>query len=157
MENLASLTSTSQLNTFVKKKRTRKNRIMFAILICTNSFFLVSSLAYGFLSFSKIETEHQYLKLTSLKFNIVAYLNNSVNFVFYGFSSEKYRSFVSNWFHRRRPNRNLKSHNEVKSFFSLSKLKIRRNALVSLSNSRNVEKQLSCINVIPAGDLELGS
>jgi hypothetical protein len=118
MKNLANLTSTSRLNLNIQNKRGRKNRKMFAVLALTNGFFLVSSLAYGFLSFSNAESENQYNRLTSLKYSIVAYLNNSLNFMLYGLCSEKYRSFISTWFRGNIKRRPKQTTNDVRSLNS---------------------------------------
>jgi hypothetical protein len=166
MENLANLTITNRSNLNLHNKRRRKNRKMFAVLALTNGFFLVSSLGYGILSFSNAETENQYSRLTSLKYRIVAYLNNSLNFVFYGIFSEKFRSFISKWFHayvKRRPKQTTNDFRSLNSTFayrikdtaSVSNnvyLQNRRNALVVSALSSRMEKHLSYI--VPDFDIK---
>lgn len=72
------------------KKRLRRNRQIFSMLLLTNSYFLISLLPYSvsFIYGKNFEFEETYLQLIV---HIIMYTNNAFNFIFYGVLSQKYR------------------------------------------------------------------
>jgi thiosulfate reductase cytochrome b subunit len=87
---LKTLSKTSQNDKSNLQRRLKRNRQLLYMLLITNFYFLLSLLpcCLSFLIFGGSETKSS---LHQLVVHILLYTNNSINFLFYGFSSEKYR------------------------------------------------------------------
>lgn len=87
---LKTLSKTSQSDKTNLQRRLKRNRQLLYMLLITNLYFLISLLpcCISFLIFGGSETKSS---LHQLVVHILLYTNNSINFLFYGFSSEKYR------------------------------------------------------------------
>ena len=82
----------SQANRAITMKQTKRNNQLLIMLMATNLFFIICTLPYCILSHKSIsiDTENNF-SLTLLIVHILAYSNNSLNFIFYGLFSKQYR------------------------------------------------------------------
>ncbi len=80
-----------QSNKNLTEKRIRKNKQILFMLTATNIFFIVCSLPYCIIYHkSNSERTETDFSLTLIIVHILSYTNNSFNFLFYNFFSEKY-------------------------------------------------------------------
>ena len=71
------------------ERRKKRNNQLSMLLLATNLYFLLSSLPFSLANHKLTFDDSDNMKL--LRHNILAYSNNSFNFIFYGLFSEKYR------------------------------------------------------------------
>jgi hypothetical protein len=96
--NRSSLTGGS-INLF--QKRLRRNRQILYMLVLTNLYFLLSSMPY-FVMAVKYQGEKMETPTAHALVQFLLYTNNAINFVFFGFSCEKYRGEFLKVFWRKR-------------------------------------------------------
>jgi hypothetical protein len=88
---------TGSTNRKLIAKRKRKNKQLLILLIITDVFFLVCSLPYCLNNnFNNFLDSNN--RLTLFIYNIMAYSNNSFNFLFYGMFSSRYRAILASLF-----------------------------------------------------------
>jgi hypothetical protein len=85
------------------QKRVRRNRQVLCMLLLTNFYFLLSSLPY-FVSSLLFQGERNDTPIAQSLVHLLLYTNNAINFLFYGFSSEKYREEFIKIFSRKKLN-----------------------------------------------------
>jgi hypothetical protein len=82
----------SQINRAITLKQSKRNNQLLIMLMATNLFFIVCTLPYCILSHKSISIDSENnFSLTLLIVHILAYSNNSFNFIFYGLFSKQYR------------------------------------------------------------------
>lgn len=81
-------------------KRLRRNRQLLYMLLLTNSYFLLSMLPYCvmFILFKGKKSESN---IEQPLVHTLLYTNNAINFIFYGFSSQKYRKELYSLFSKK--------------------------------------------------------
>ncbi|RNA01728.1 FMRFamide receptor-like [Brachionus plicatilis] len=81
-------------------KRLRRNRQLLYMLLLTNLYFLLSMLPYCvmFILFKGKQSESS---IEQPLVHTLLYTNNAINFIFYGFSSQKYRKELYSLFSKR--------------------------------------------------------
>ena len=89
------LRQTSRHNKIVTEKARRRNKKLLLMLVLTNTYFILCSLP---LCIDILLSKFNIILISSIHFQvffqIVAYSNNSVNFIFYFLFSNKYRDVV---------------------------------------------------------------
>jgi hypothetical protein len=72
-------------------RRAKRNRQLLYMLLLTNLYFLLSCLPYS-ITFMMFKSERIMSEFGKSLVHMVLYTNNAVNFLFYGFSCERYRA-----------------------------------------------------------------
>ena len=86
-------------NQAIMKKKIRKNRHLLFMLTATNAYFVICSFPY-FFTFNNLTSKKFDSNFTQVLVHILSYSNNSVNFIFYGLFSQKYREVLKDLFRR---------------------------------------------------------
>lgn len=85
-------------------RRLKRNRTLLYLLLSTNIYFLLTSFPYFILSIIYMGKMSRHSTLDQNIAHLLLYSNNSLHFVFYGLSSEKYRQEFMRIILRRRSN-----------------------------------------------------
>jgi hypothetical protein len=89
------------------QKRIRRDRQVLYMLLLTNFYFLLSSMPY-FVSSLLYQGQRDDSPTAQPIVHLLLYTNNAVNFLFYGFSSEKYREEFIKVFSRKKINSDMR-------------------------------------------------
>ena len=84
-------------NKIMMNKKVRKNRQLLIMLTCTNSYFVFCSFPYFSVFHSIIEQKFD-SGFVQILLHVLSYSNNSVNFIFFGLFSTKYRETLRSLF-----------------------------------------------------------
>jgi hypothetical protein len=76
-------------------KQSKKNRQLLYMLLLTNLYFLLSQLPFC-ITFVLFQCTYDYSAVIQPIVHLISYSNNSVNFIFYGLSSQVYRQELLN-------------------------------------------------------------
>ncbi len=92
----------NQLNKIIAQKRLRRSKQILFMLTSANAFFIICSLPYCIIYHkSNSERTETDFSFSLIIVHILSYSNNSLNFVFYGLFSEKYKEEMSTLFWKR--------------------------------------------------------
>jgi hypothetical protein len=99
----------NQRNKNICRKRSKRNKQLFVMLLVTNLYFVLCSLPLCVtMTYNKLKYDQNETSFLQTFLHIMAYSNNSVNFLFYLMFSQKYRLVIGNLL-------SLKSENDRRS------------------------------------------
>jgi hypothetical protein len=81
----------SKLNTEIAKRRARKNKQIYNLLLCLNLLFFIMVTPVVTLNSFGILTDGPNSQVITIVVYLLAYANHTFNFIFYGFSCKRYR------------------------------------------------------------------
>jgi hypothetical protein len=89
----------NQRNKKICRKRSKRNKQLFIMLLVTNLYFVFCSLPLCVtMTYNKLKYDQNETSFLQTFLHIMAYSNNSVNFLFYLMFSQKYRLVIGNLF-----------------------------------------------------------
>ena len=138
-----------QSNKNITEKRIRKNKQILFMLTATNAFFIICSLPYCIIYHkSNSERTETDFSLTLIIVHILSYTNNSFNFIFYNFFSEKYMEELKLYFCKKQQKHNkriefIKRRNESSSLLTIHRRSMKSIRLQSRLANKNMYQSQS--------------